>query len=226
MTRSRIAFVCLAISFAVHASAATPKFRRSVDPIREQYIVVLNDAALTPVNGSYELAVEQAATELTRFFGGEAGARWFRTLRGFALRIDQARAILMSEHPLVRFVEEDSQVFVSGSQNTDFSLKHLDRIDQKTGKDNAYHWECPGSGVNIYIVDTGVLRTHREFVDITETLGCKRDSTLSEMTFTLRSTRVCQIRTITPPAMELRWLQSPLGTRSALRSPRVSFRFE
>lgn len=165
MTKFRILLALCLILLDLPTFAASPKLLGSVDPVPNQYIVVLNDAALTPVNGSLEPAVHQAAAELTRLFGGETGTRWFRTLRGFALRSDPTRAMLMSEHPLVSFVEENSYVYMSASpQPTDVSLRNLDRLDQKTGRDNFYHYECSGTGVNIYVVDSGVLQTHTEFV--------------------------------------------------------------
>lgn len=39
----------------------------------------------------------------------------------------------------------------------------LDRIDQETGTDTTYSYENDGSGVTVYVVDTGVRHTHQEF---------------------------------------------------------------
>jgi hypothetical protein len=39
----------------------------------------------------------------------------------------------------------------------------LDRIDQKKGLDGAYHYYATGAGVTIWIVDTGIQFSHREF---------------------------------------------------------------
>jgi hypothetical protein len=39
----------------------------------------------------------------------------------------------------------------------------LDRIDDRAGLDNSYRPKADGAGVSIYIIDTGVRRTHNEF---------------------------------------------------------------
>ncbi|WP_103350277.1 S8 family peptidase [Amycolatopsis sp. CA-128772] len=39
----------------------------------------------------------------------------------------------------------------------------LDRIDQRTGLDHAYHYASDGSGVTIYVIDSGVDAKHPDF---------------------------------------------------------------
>ncbi|WP_439386529.1 S8 family peptidase [Amycolatopsis lexingtonensis] len=39
----------------------------------------------------------------------------------------------------------------------------LDRIDQRTGLDHAYHYASDGSGVTIYVIDSGVDANHPDF---------------------------------------------------------------
>jgi len=39
----------------------------------------------------------------------------------------------------------------------------LDRIDQRTGLDHAYHYATDGSGVTIYVIDSGVDAKHPDF---------------------------------------------------------------
>lgn len=39
----------------------------------------------------------------------------------------------------------------------------LDRIDQRTGTDGSYGYVATGSGVNVYVVDTGIRSTHTDF---------------------------------------------------------------
>jgi len=41
----------------------------------------------------------------------------------------------------------------------------LDRIDQASGTDGFYHYRGTGSGVNVYIIDTGVNTAHSDFLD-------------------------------------------------------------
>jgi subtilisin family serine protease len=48
----------------------------------------------------------------------------------------------------------------------------LDRIDQRAlPLDGQFHYTADGTGVNIYIIDTGVLITHEEFVGRISAIG-------------------------------------------------------
>ena len=56
--------------------------------------------------------------------------------------------------PLVDYIEEDQEIGIA-STTTQW---HLDRIDQETlPLDNQYSGRNGGSGVDIYIFDTGML---------------------------------------------------------------------
>lgn len=55
----------------------------------------------------------------------------------------------------------------------------LDRIDQRSpAPDGAYHYAYTGAGVTIYVIDTGVLETHDDFVGRIQTKGdfCRVDA--------------------------------------------------
>ena len=41
----------------------------------------------------------------------------------------------------------------------------LDRIDQRAGTDNTFTFGATGKGVNLYVIDTGVLGAHVDFQD-------------------------------------------------------------
>lgn len=40
---------------------------------------------------------------------------------------------------------------------------NLDRIDSRNGLDHVYHYSETGQGVNVYVIDTGVMSSHTEF---------------------------------------------------------------
>ena len=39
----------------------------------------------------------------------------------------------------------------------------LDRIDQRVGLDESYHYDTTGAGVTVYVIDTGLRTSHQEF---------------------------------------------------------------
>ncbi|MET3143671.1 UNVERIFIED_ORG: hypothetical protein ABIB13_003408 [Arthrobacter sp. UYEF2] len=59
----------------------------------------------------------------------------------------------------VASVELDTPVSITGST----SVWGLDRIDQRTGRDGQFAMGNEGSGVNVYVVDTGLYMSHSEF---------------------------------------------------------------
>lgn len=59
----------------------------------------------------------------------------------------------------VASVELDSRASISSST----SIWGLDRVDQRSGRDGQYSFDSEGAGVNVYVVDTGLLLSHSEF---------------------------------------------------------------
>ena len=61
----------------------------------------------------------------------------------------------------VAYVEANSMMHIMIDQaNAPWGL---DRIDAKTGLDSVYHYSETGKGVNVYVIDTGVMAAHTEF---------------------------------------------------------------
>jgi len=74
----------------------------------------------------------------------------------------EEEAIALSEDPAVRFVEEDSVVEASATQtNATWGLDRIDQTDRPLS--GTYTYTSTGSGVNAYIIDTGIRRTHTQF---------------------------------------------------------------
>jgi subtilisin family serine protease len=66
----------------------------------------------------------------------------------------------------VKSVEEDAQLVVIGQQDWPFEsgqVKPLDRIDQRVGLNGYYTYPRTGTGVHVYVVDTGVWIRHNDF---------------------------------------------------------------
>lgn len=136
--------------------SATTKFRRVGKPIPNQYIVVLNDN----IPGS---EVASRAAEMAFTTGGNVRHIYRYALSGFSAEMSEPAAIALSLDPRVEFVEEDGEVFAGTTQSNPPSWG-LDRIDQRDlPPDNSYSYTKDGTGVNVYVIDSGIRLTHQDF---------------------------------------------------------------
>jgi subtilisin family serine protease len=151
-----IVFASIFVSFETPISAEkTDKLRRAVSPIANRYIVVLDDQ----FNGLTSSEVESAAKDLTENYSGRVNKVFSSALRGYSVEMSEAAAIRLSEDTRVAYVEEDS--IVEAQQVVTNPGWGLDRIDQRSLPfDVQYHYNASGAGVNVYILDSGVMTTH------------------------------------------------------------------
>jgi len=139
-----------------NVSAKSDKFKRSRRPIADQFIVVLNDGT-----ENIKFDPDAVISDLNRRFPGTIGKVYSSALNGYSVQMNPVRAQALSDDPLVKYVEEDSYV-----SETDVETNPgwgLDRLDQRfIPFDFTYNFTGRGTGVNIYILDSGILSTHVE----------------------------------------------------------------
>jgi subtilisin family serine protease len=139
-----------------------PRFHRhGPNRIDNHYIVVLDEDAAGP-EGDFGAASARAEQVIQRTPAGRITHVYAYAINGFAAQMTEEEAIALSEDPDVRFVEEDSVVEVSATQNN--PPWGLDRIDERDRPlSGTYSYTRTGSGVNVYVIDTGIRRTHTQF---------------------------------------------------------------
>ncbi|SCL36494.1 Peptidase inhibitor I9 [Micromonospora pallida] len=129
--------------------------------VPESYIVVLRDSAVGGRAGTRQDAVTRLATEVTSRFGVRPDQVWGDALNGFSIRTSEAVARRIAAHPAVAHVEANQTV-----QPTSTTLSvpwNLDRLDDPLGLDGSYDYQSQGTGVPVYVIDSGILLTHQEF---------------------------------------------------------------
>jgi len=152
---------CIALCI-LSAAAVVRSAPASAVEVRESYIVLAQDntAALTISNAMSAEGLDVASTQL--------GAVDF-----LEVMLTATEAATWSRFAGVRNIEVNQRVVTavdqsipapSGSNWTNAGNWGLDRIDQASPTyDSRYYYTSTGAGVDIYIIDTGIRRTHSEF---------------------------------------------------------------
>lgn len=123
------------------------------------------------VSGSYVVTLQGGTTASSadgRRIAEEYGVRishiYGTVLNGFAVRADEGRAKRLAADPRVASVVQDTRVAAAYTQKDPPSWG-LDRVDQPNRRlDRRFTTpDRAGGGVTVYVIDTGIRITHREF---------------------------------------------------------------
>ncbi|GLZ30100.1 serine protease [Lentzea sp. NBRC 105346] len=124
------------------------------NPVKDQYIVVLEDNVSTPS--------EDVGSELTRKHGGKLRKAWSAALKGFSMEMTEEKAQRLAADDRVAYVEPVIEMQVEETQSG--ATWGLDRIDQKAlPLDTKYNYATTAANVTAYILDTGIRFSHTEF---------------------------------------------------------------
>lgn len=116
----------------------------AVTSIPNQYIVVLKP--------------EFSAQDF-KLYANETVLKKFSIINGMLIETTSDPNTLKRDG--VAYVEANVQMHILSQQTN--PPWGLDRIDTRSGLDNVYNYSGTGSGVNVYVIDTGILSTHSEF---------------------------------------------------------------
>lgn len=135
------------------------KFRRSSNAVPNRYIVALDPVALRSEDA---VSPEETANRLSADFGGRVEKVFNNALQGFTIEMNDRDAQALSRDPRVMMVEQDAYISINATQNN--APWGLDRVDQRNVQLNtSYNYVKTGSGVHVYVIDTGVRTSHVEF---------------------------------------------------------------
>ena len=116
-------------------------------------------------------AIYASAQQIAHVYGASVGTTYTSALQGFSIIVPfQNKEKFLQEtrnNPMVASVEKDLSIRLNSlAVNTQTPVVWgLDRVDQEAlPLNNNYQYLYDGSGVNAYVMDTGVRATHSEFI--------------------------------------------------------------
>ncbi len=160
-------------------AAAAPSFgqrlvHRADQPIPGRYVVVFQGADLpvpAGLPGTRGMRVRELALDVARDNGAAVGRVFSHALHGAVMTMSREQAAALALDPRVASVEEDGVVRLAGTQVEPPSWG-LDRIDQAAlPLDLSYSWADDAAGVDVYVVDSGILSSHVDFGGRVDTAG-------------------------------------------------------
>ena len=143
--RALVVFLGLIVGYLPTQVAA------SNDEARKDYIIVFSDGG--------NPAAERAAIA---GLGGRIFFTYENVFNGVAVSLPEAAMNGLKNRPGIELIESDGEVTTQGTQSG--ATWGLDRVDQRSlPLSGTYTDNVSGSGVDAYIIDTGILSSHTEF---------------------------------------------------------------
>jgi subtilisin family serine protease len=124
--------------------------------IKDSYIVTLKPSARLK-------AASSAGKNLVKKYGGSVDKTFSAALNGYTATLSAAEARRLAADPAVAAVEQNQRVHVDATQsNAPWGLDRIDQTSRPLSGTYTYP-DTAGSGVTVYVIDTGVRITHSDF---------------------------------------------------------------
>ncbi len=155
----RTSRVVLAALFGIVATWLPSQVSASSDEARKDYIIVFSDRG--------NPAAERAAIA---GLGGRIFFTYENVFNGVAVSLPEAALNGLKNRPGIELIEADGEVTTQETQLG--ATWGLDRIDQRDLPLNStFNYGATGAGVDAYIIDTGILATHKQFSNRVTSFG-------------------------------------------------------
>ncbi|MEP6905783.1 MAG: S8 family serine peptidase, partial [Gemmatimonadales bacterium] len=135
---------------------------------RAPKVIGLSTSQSTPIAGRYIVVfkddiqdVDGEAERIAAKHHGTVKYKYKAALKGLALELSDAEVAALRAEPSVAYVEQDQTMSISTIQAG--ATWGIDRIDQRAGLSGTYTYNADGTGVTVYIIDTGINFTHSEY---------------------------------------------------------------
>ena len=131
--------------------------------IEGQYIVVLKESDTLSASFTAQNFVQSAAEDVSNNLGVKVEQEFSNAILGMTVTASDAQIEALRDSPLVDYIEANRTITVTETQFNPPSWG-IDRVDQDNlPLNNEYQYEGDGTGVHVYIIDTGISDSHPDF---------------------------------------------------------------
>ena len=162
-------FSALALAVLLIAGCSDAPTSSSIRPASPSLNVATAASVSASIAGRYIVVfksevqdVDNEVRKLSALHGAVVKYTYKSALKGMAIELSDAKVAALRAEPSVAYVEQDQVMSVNTTQSG--ATWGIDRIDQRAlPLSGTYTYGADGTGVTVYIIDTGINFTHSEY---------------------------------------------------------------